>query len=252
MRRPNFEGFSTKTDIPPLGTRATQIAEIRRRRLEGALVLLVANSKGGPGKTTCALNIAVGYRLRGLRVLIVDTDIQQSTAKKWPRSPSFRPTVVSSDLRDVMAKLVHWIAAYDVVIVDTRGSDEPALALILPVCDILVAPSKPSHQDLPELERTIPVSEAHAVPHIVVFNEATREWTEELAGLAQEYSHFGPFLPVAMKSLVGYRHAYGKGAGVLEYRYEAEAKINFRHVFDALESVIEEARNAWKIKEVQA
>lgn len=252
MRRPNFEGFSTKTDISHLGGRDAQVAEINRRRLQGALVLLVHNSKGGPGKTTCALNLAVGYRLKGLRVLIVDTDVKQSTAKNWPRPACFGPTVVSSDLRDVTAKLVHWIAAYDVVIVDTRGSDEPALPLILPVCDILVAPSKPTHQDLPELERSIPVSDAYAVPHIVVFNEATREWTEELAGLAKEYSRFGPFLPVAMKSLVGYRHAYGNGAGVLEYRHEAEAKINFRHVFDALESVIEDARNSWKIKEAQA
>lgn len=43
--------------------------------------LLIANRKGGVGKTTTAVHIAHGMALAGLRVLLVDTDAQGHCAK---------------------------------------------------------------------------------------------------------------------------------------------------------------------------
>lgn len=219
MRRPNLASFSTDA---------------------------ANNAKGGPGKTTSLLNIAVGYKHKGKTVLVVDADVAQRTAKKWPRPAAVKnPAVVVCDPRELIERLARWIDDYDVVLVDMPGRDEPSLGSILQVADILIAPAKPCRQDLPELEQGIPMADAHGVPHIVLFNEATREWTAELEGYREEFSQFGPFLPIAMKSLVGYRHAYGSGAGVLEYRYAEEAKVNFARVFQALSGIIEEAHAAW-------
>lgn len=246
MRRPILLSFSTDAGKPLPGLHAAAMAAINRRRLLGATVIVVHNAKGGPGKTTSLLNIAVGFKRKAKKVLVVDADVGQQTARKWPRPPNFsNPAVVVCDPRELIERLARWIHDYEVVLVDMPGRDEPSLGSILQVADILIAPAKPSRQDLPELEHGIPMADAHGVPHIVLFNEATREWTAELEGYSQEFSRFGPFLPVAMKSLVGYRHAYGSGAGVLEYRYSEEAKENFTRVFEALSVVIEEAHVSW-------
>lgn len=253
MRRPDLRRFFTGV-VPPLPSlSAGAIAAINRRRMQGAIVILVHNAKGGPGKTTCVLNIAVGYRLNAKKkVLVVDADTRQKTARKWPRPANAKyPVVEVCDPRSLLENLAHWILNFDVVVIDMPGRDEPALGTILQVSDILIAPSKPSRQDLPELENGIPMAEAHGVPHVVVFNEATREWTAELGHYADEFHRFGPFLPVAMKGLVGYRHAYSHGRGVLEYRRAEEAKVNFARVFQALSQVIEHAHDAW-VKEASA
>lgn len=246
MRRPNLAGFSTEVVSPLPGLSTAAIAAITRRRLEGALIILVHNAKGGPGKTTCVLNIAVGYRLKGKRVLVVDADVGQQTARKWPRPANVKyPAVVVCDPRALIERLANWIDDYDVILIDMPGRDELSLGAILQVADILIAPAKPSRQDLPELENGIVMADAHGVPHVVLFNEATRAWTAELEGFREEFGQFEPFLPIAMKSLIGYRHAYANGAGVLEYRRAEEAKLNFDRVFQAVSGVIEKAHDAW-------
>ena len=44
-------------------------------------VVTVAQQKGGSGKTTLAVNLAVEFRRRGLRVALLDTDPQGSLGR---------------------------------------------------------------------------------------------------------------------------------------------------------------------------
>lgn len=242
MRRPILSHLISGTALHVVpGHRAVDI--INARRKAGAIVAVVANGKGGSGKSTLTMNMAIGYGQRKLRVLVVDADIEQQTVSKWPRPAGLSgPKVVAWTTVDILDKLAAVIDQYDVVLIDMAGRDDRAAAPVMAIADMLISPAKPSHQDLSELDRFVRVAKAKNIPHLVVFNEATREMTGELGQLVKEFARFKPFLPTAMQQLTGYRRAYAFGRSVLEYKGAHPAKENFDRVFRQIDMAIHQAR----------
>lgn len=241
MRRPLLSGGLSSPSFATVGRRAADTINAARGR--GAIVAVVANGKGGCGKSTLVLNMAIGYGQRRQRVLIIDADIEQQTASKWPRPKGLAgPIVVAWPTVEILDKLAEIIDHYNVVLIDLAGRDDRAAAPVLAIADILISPAKPSYQDLSELDRFIRVAKAKATPHLVVFNEATRETTGELSQLVEEFSRFKPFLPTAIQQLAGYRRAYAFGRSVLEYKQAHPAKENFGRVFKQIDAVINQVR----------
>lgn len=241
MQRPVLNSFRVAAPAMPT-LKQHAVALINRRRAAGLIVVVVANGKGGCGKSTVLLNTAIGYDRMRKRVLIVDADSEQRTASKWPRPAwSGNPKVISCDSVEIIDRLAHSVDGYDVVLIDLAGRDDRAIASVLDIADILISPSKPSHADMSELDRFINVAKARKVPHIVIFNEATREMTAEHGQLQQRFSEFAPYLPIAIQQLSAYRRVYAHGRGVLEIIGPEPAKQNFARVFSKIDDVIAKA-----------
>ena len=47
------------------------------------MIISVTNLKGGSGKSTIAINLAVSFAVRGYNTCIVITDNEQRSAMKW-------------------------------------------------------------------------------------------------------------------------------------------------------------------------
>lgn len=117
--------------------------------------IVIANTKGGPGKSTLTTNVCTVLAARGKQVVLVDTD-GQATSKSWidRRNESGRdlPEVhVVQASGDTARVIRRQSELYKEVVVDTAGVDSKELRSALMTADVVLVPTKASTPDLEAL-----------------------------------------------------------------------------------------------------
>jgi len=109
--------------------------------------ILVANPKGGAGKTTFAVNLAAGLAARGSSVALCDLDRQKSALQWLGLRPAALPTVtgVCGDLRRAVARegKDSWM-----VVDSPAGLHGKNLSHALKLADCVFVPVQPSLFDM--------------------------------------------------------------------------------------------------------
>lgn len=123
------------------------------------MILAVATTKGGAGKTTLATNIAVALALSGRDVLLIDADAQGSaadfTALRTELIGAAGYTVARLLGREVRSELAKMAAKFGEIVVDVGGRDNEGLRAALTVADVVLIPLVPSSFDAWALDRMI-------------------------------------------------------------------------------------------------
>lgn len=138
---------------------------------QSAHVVVLGNEKGGSGKSTTALHIAVALLKAGQRVATIDLDSRQKSfthyienRKAWAERAKLKlelpthyciaradgPSVEANEAREfanfsqAIARIEH---THDVVVIDTPGSDSYLMRLAHSMADTLVTPLNDSFVD---------------------------------------------------------------------------------------------------------
>jgi len=126
--------------------------------------------KGGVGKTTLAVHLAVAAMRAGETVAIIDTDPQASAAA-WARVRNGgSPDVVPVPVERLAQALAAAADDYTVVIVDTAPRASTEAATVCGAVDIAVIPTRPSAVDLETLEQSVRIVQAAKCEGLVVLN----------------------------------------------------------------------------------
>ena len=151
------------------------IVQTQAARTPGrAHVLVIGNEKGGSGKSTTAMHIAVALLSDGARVATIDLDARQGTFTRYIENraayarrkgldlpmPLHAAVQASGDSADEKARfeaaLEPAVTTADFVIVDTPGSDTHLSRLAHTWADTLLTPLNDSFIDLDLLARIDP------------------------------------------------------------------------------------------------
>jgi chromosome partitioning protein len=203
-------------------------------------VMVFATTKGGAGKTTTALALAVEACLRGLRVVVLDLDRQRS-ALDWRavEAESTRPDVIggAAGFATVLEGLR---GAYDLAIVDTPGRESTLTREALLCADLAVIPCQPSALDLWAAGETIAVARAArglrpglTVRSLVTRADARRKVSREIVDALKATD--APPLETTIHDRADYVTAIATGMAPATYRPEGQAAAEIRTLADELE-----------------
>jgi chromosome partitioning protein len=192
-------------------------------------LILVANEKGGVGKTTIAVNLAAMCVLAGKETLLVDTDRQESSSS-WAamrhENSVVPPVTCVAKTGKVGYDLANLKAKFDVLIVDAGGRDSLEMRQSLAVCDTCVIPIRPAQFDLWSLAGMAQLlgdiaekmgSKVNAMAFIngASPNPSVRE-TAEIREALKEYADQFPTMQAVITERIAFRKAAREGKGVVE------------------------------------
>lgn len=126
-------------------------------------VIAVTGTKGGSGKSTLSVHLAVFLDDLGHRVALVDADYNQLTSSKWlgRMSHSILVEALSNHpeehhrVREVRKIARMLKESHDFVIVDTKGEASTLTDAVLLMADLAIIPFQPSGPDIWELENAL-------------------------------------------------------------------------------------------------
>ena len=182
-------------------------------------VITVAQQKGGSGKTTVAVNLAVALARGGAGVTVLDTDPQGSMGR-W-----FITREEAGDPGMEFGTASAWGAGYeckklkkssDFVVVDTPPKVDSDLRPVLRESALVVVPVATSQVDLWALDSILELAERVNVPALVVLNRfkaGTRVSDDVQKALAERDVARAQ---AVLGNRVVYAESLGIGKGVLE------------------------------------
>jgi chromosome partitioning protein len=224
--------------------------EYQRQRIckECLMITTILSTKGGSGKSMLAINLAVAAAESGASVLLIDTDPQAALAMAFAtrettsESLSIYPVAFKHITDDALFDvLVHSLADFDEVYIDTVGFDCARVWRIAAESDLIVVPVAAGMADV-----NVTAEVATKLMHLqnggcslqarcIRTNYQAR--TRIASTIAANLAFFKDSLP-ELQHLVSrrtiYADAFSYGVGVMEYDPRSAAAKEIKELYTEL------------------
>ena len=213
-----------------------------------AIVITVAQQKGGSGKTMLAANLAACLAA-GKTTALLDIDPQHSLAR-WHALRSARdPAPAAITLSDasgwrLATELERLRREHAVVLVDTPPVIDADARRAIRGADLVVVPLQPSAPDLWAAEATLKLAADEKRPVCVVLNRVPATGRQREAMEQQLRDRGLLLLPATLGNRTAFSQTFAQGLGVTEAAPRTPAAAELRALAEAMLQLIEAATPA--------
>lgn len=197
-------------------------------------IIAVISQKGGVGKTTATVNLAVAARQDGKKVLVVDLD-PQASATAWHKVRADKQPLVLATHQAGLADLRSQAEAQGVdwLLIDTAAGTDQAAAIAVEIADFVLIPLRPSVVDLRAIPNSIRLCRVQErTPHVALMQiepppqgALADEARANLAALGVDV------LPGGLARRAAFHHSMIDGRGVLEYEPNGKAARELKDLY---------------------
>jgi chromosome partitioning protein len=133
--------------------------------------IAIISQKGGAGKTTIGIHLAVAAEKRGMKTALFDLDPQASASSWSDKRNHPSPAVVSAQAARLPGLLEQAAAqSADLVIIDSAPNADAASLAAARAADLILIPCRPAAFDLNAIGTTLNLAAVAGKPAYVVLN----------------------------------------------------------------------------------
>jgi chromosome partitioning protein len=185
--------------------------------------LAVISRKGGAGKTTLSINLALASHLAGWRTMLADIDPQRSASDSLRARTEPGPTLAeinAGKLFQTRSQAEH--DAYDVMLIDTPAAPDSDVAVAANYADLCVLVCRPTFLDIASVARSAEMIRRLGKTGLIVLSQAPpKRGGLEPVGVqkAIEALRFCglPVAPVGLRARAIYQQSVAHGRSVGEW-----------------------------------
>ena len=185
----------------------------------------VVSQKGGAGKTTLALHIAVAAELAGYSTVLIDMD-PQGTAEAWSEWRKEAPPTVLPAKTATLARTLERAAGHgaEFAVIDTPPLAEAEARAAAKAADLVLVPCRPNAFDLHSIRTTTDLTRFAAKPAFALFNAGPAAAARLYAETTELVIEIGmKVAPVRLSERATFRHSTGSGQAAQETEPQSKA-----------------------------
>ena len=199
--------------------------------------------KGGTGKTTLCLHLAVLAAEQGQSAAVVDIDPQASASAWHRRRQQSTPDVLRCNATDLAARLEALKRQHNqLALVDTAPHSSHEAAAAAALADLVLIVSRPAILDLEAIGASVRIARDQGCRAAVVLNACPppHRWGEPaiVREAREALGVYGlPLSPVAISQRAAFSHALIDGRAVTEFEDSGKAAGEIRNLWSWIESL---------------